>query len=390
MRLVYIAFVCVALLSAACSTTTDGLAVKDTNDSKKPTVDITKLDVGSYPTTPSPPLGVAGDPIRGALVEAQRMSENVIGPWEVDAALTQSTGGATAIVTPADLVKIDAEPFAAAAGRHGFVNGYTSPRRADHKNLVNAVLRFADPGSASAASVEFGDIAAKTGRGVRRIPIPGHPDTLAATYTESQDSKQQWTAVRAFTAHGPYVFMQVAYADDGLESAVGLVADTIDLQGPAIDEFRATDPSEFADISLDPTGLLARTLPLPADEATPRDNITLERRGALHLQRDALLAAALFNESGMDLMANGRTVVYQTRDVEGATVIVDGFYGEVQAESESAEPVKNLPDSRCVEFSPSWFYCLGVADRYAIETSSDSLLDAQQQVAAQYVMLFSD
>jgi hypothetical protein len=388
MRLGYIALVSVALLSAACSTTVDGSAVKGTNASKAPTVDISKLDVGPYPTKPSRPLGIAGDPMRGALVEAQRMSENVIGPWEVDAALTHSTGGATVLLNPADLAKADSQPFVAAAGRHDFVNGFTSPRRADHKFLVNAVLRFADPGSASAAAVEFGDIAAKTGTGVRRTPIPGHPDTLAATYFEPQDSKQ-WTAVRAFTAHGPHVFMQLAHADDGLEPAVGLVAETIDLQGPAIDEFRATDPSEFADISLDPTGLLARTLPLPADEATPRDNITLEQRGALHFQRDAMLAAALFDESGTDLVANGGTVVYQTKDVAGAARIVEGFYDEVRPESDAAEPVNNLPGSRCVEFSPSWFYCLGVADRYAIETSANSLLDAQQKVAAQYAMLLS-
>jgi hypothetical protein len=35
------------------------------------------------------------------------------------------------------------------------------------------------------------------------------------------------------------------------------------------------------------------------------------------------------------------------------------------------------------------FYCLGAADRYAIETTSDKLLDAQQQVAAQYAILVS-
>jgi hypothetical protein len=228
------------------------------------------------------------------------MSENVVGPWGVDDALTASMSGATVLLNPADMAKANAQQFAAAAGRHGFVNGFTSPRNADNRLLVNAVLRFADPRSAKAAA------------------------------------------------------------------------------------------AEFAAISLDPTGLLARTLPLPEDEGTPRDNITLGPHGALHFQRDATHAAELFAESGMDLGANGRTVVYQTKDADGAARIADGFYAEVQAESDAAAPVKNLPDSRCVEFSASWFYCLGVADRYAIEASSDTLLDAQQQVAAQYVMLFSD
>ena len=86
---------------------------------------------------------------------------------------------------------------------------------------------------------------------------------MAASYTLTEGSTgKQWSAVRAFTAHGPYVFMQLAQAVDGLDPAVGLVAKTIDKQAPTIDQFRATDPSEFADISLDPTGLLARTLPV--------------------------------------------------------------------------------------------------------------------------------
>src|SRR5829696_4463843 len=89
MRLAYSAFVSMALLfSAACSTAVEGSAVKDTRAPSGPTIDISKLDVGPYPTEPSQPLGVTGDPLRGLLVEAQRMANNVVGPWEVDSALT--------------------------------------------------------------------------------------------------------------------------------------------------------------------------------------------------------------------------------------------------------------------------------------------------------------
>jgi hypothetical protein len=379
----YIVLVSLALSSVACTTTVHGSALKAPNAPSTPTVDVSTLDVGPYPTEPSQPLGVAGDPVRGALAEAQRMVANVVGPWQVDSAVTLSTGGNTVMVSAADLARVDSGPYAAAAGRHNFVNGFAATRRAEEgKILINAVLRFADPGSATAAVAEFGGIAAKTGSGVHRTPIPGHPETLAASYTD-----KQWTAVRAFTAHGPYVFMQLAHATAGLEPATRLVAKTIDLQGPAIDEFGATDPSEFADISLDPTGLLARTLPLSADEASPRENVVNEPDAEVHFQRDALVAEELFAESGTDLVATARTVVYQAKDTEGAARIVDGFLDEVELEAYEAEPVANLPDSHCVELSATWFYCLGVADRYAIEATSDTLLDAQQQVAAQYAML---
>src|SRR6476619_7845458 len=92
MRFAYIAVISVALFSAACTTAVDGSAVKETGAAQGPTVDISKLDAGPYPTEPSQPLGVTGDPLRGTLVEAQRMANNVVGPWEVDSTLTKWFG----------------------------------------------------------------------------------------------------------------------------------------------------------------------------------------------------------------------------------------------------------------------------------------------------------
>src|SRR5690349_13322319 len=301
MRLAYIAIVSLALLSAACSSTVDGSAVKPSGAAAGPSIDVSKLDVGPYPTQPAQPLGVTGDPDRGVFVESQRMANNVIGPWEVDPAVTGWFGfGATVLPNVGALAQIGPETFAAAASQHGFINGFASARTAEgQKILLNAVLRFADGSAATAAATEFGDIAAKTGEAVQPAQIPGHPDTKAASYTQTEGmTGKKWSAVRAFTAHGQYVFMQLAQAVDGMDPAVGLVAKTIDLQGPAIDNFRATDPSEFADISLDPTGLLARTIPVPEKEATPIQNATYEQRGALQFQSDPARSAKLFAEVG--------------------------------------------------------------------------------------------
>src|SRR5690348_14803154 len=77
MRLALLAFVSVAVLSAACSSTVDGSAVKSSGAAAGPTIDVSKLDVGPYPTQPSQPLGQAGDPDRGVFVESQRMANNV-------------------------------------------------------------------------------------------------------------------------------------------------------------------------------------------------------------------------------------------------------------------------------------------------------------------------
>jgi hypothetical protein len=354
-------------------------------------VDISKLDVGPYPTEPSAPLGVAGDPMRGALIEAQRMANNVVGPWEVDSTLTKWFGlGAMVLKSPDALSLIGPEQFAPAAGRHDFINGFATSRAAEgQKILLNAVLRFADDGSAAAAAADLGDVAQKTGAPpVQRATIPGHPDAQAASYTVTENGTgKKWAAVRSFTAHGPYVFTQLAQVADGLDVAIGLVAKTIDMQGPLIDQFRATDVSEFADISIDPTGLLARTLPVPEKEATVVQNTTYEQRGALQFQSDPARSAKLFADTGADLVAMAKTNVYETKDAEGAGKIVDGFFAELQPTSQPAEPVVNLPGSRCLQLEDKTFYCLGTADKYAIETTSKNLLDARQQVAAQYAML---
>lgn len=382
-----------ALVLGACSSTVQGTAIKGEGGRLAPTVDVNKLDVGRYPITPSAPLGVAGNPMRGVLIEAQRMANNVVGPWEVDSSLTGSFGlGAIALKSAQALGLIGPQQLIAIVGKHTFVNGFSSSRVAEGKLiLLNAVLRFADAASAAAAAAELGDAVLHVSDPPgRQAPIPGHPEALAASYPVTENATgKQWTAVRAFTPHGPYVFMQLAQAVDGLDPAAALVAKTIELQAPRIDQFRATDPSEFADISLDPTGLLARTLPVPEKQATVVQNTTYEQRGALHFQSDPARSATLFTQTGMDLVAMAKTNVYQTRDADGARKIIDGFFAEVQPTSKPANGVRNLDGSHCLQLADKSFYCLAAADRYAIEASGPTLLDTQQQVAAQYVMLMN-
>jgi hypothetical protein len=383
------------MLIGACTSNVGGTPVKaEGGGLLQGSIDVDKLDVGPYPTEPSSPLGVTGDPRLGVVVEAQRMANNVVGPWEVDPALTASFGfGAMVLPNAQALTLIGPGELATVAGGHGLINGFASARVAENKKmLLNAVLRFGDEGSATAAAADLGKTALAQ-RGVdgpaQTVPIPNHPDAQANQYATIDRMAGKWTAVRSFTAHGSYVLMQLAQATEGLDPALALVAKAIELQVPVIDDFRATDPSEFADISLDPTGLLARTLPVPENEATPTQNATYEQRGALHFQSDPVRSAKLFTDTGTDLVAMAKTNVYQTKDGGGAAGIVDEFFAELEPTSQPANPVKNMPGSRCLQLEDTGFYCLATADRYAIETSGPNLLDTQQQVAAQYVMLMS-
>ena len=383
------------LMSAACTSIVDGAPTKAAGAAPQSAIDIDQLDVGPYPTKPRPPLGVAGDPTQGVLLEAQRMANHVIGPWEADQSLTGSFGfGALALPTVSDVTLIGPAEIAGVAGRHHFVNGFASARTEENKKvLVNAVLRFKDDADAVAAATEMGEISVKQ-QGLdgpaRKAAIPGHPETQASTYTATDPQIGKFNAVRSFTAHGRYVLMQLAQSTDSVDAAIQLVAKSIDLQGPEIDRFRATDVAEFADITVDPDGLLARTIPVDEQDATVTQNATYEARGALHFQSDPVRSAKLFSDSGTDLVAMAKTTVYEAADAGGAARIVEGFLAELQPISQPASAVPNLPGTRCLRFEDGGFYCLATAEEYAIEAGGSNLLDAQQLAAAQYVMLVSN
>src|SRR4051812_21390819 len=280
-----------AMLLASCSTAINGEAVKAAGGPPPGQIDVALLDVGNYPTKPRP-VGTAGNPELGAIVEGQRMANYVTGPWEVDPTLIRGSANGALVIKNAGAVKfVLPEPLAAPAARHNFITGYYTAREdTDHKELDNAVLRFADPASAADAAKEIGDAAAAepvVNPPVTPAPIPGHPDTagLSQTFTESA-KKLQWTQVRAFTAHGPFVLVMSAQATDNLDTAVGLIAKALDLQVPLIDQFTPTDSARLAELPVDPTGLLARTLPISPTAASVNQLAVYQRRGSLQLQAD--------------------------------------------------------------------------------------------------------
>jgi hypothetical protein len=142
-------------------------------------------------------------------------------------------------------------------------------------------------------------------------------------------------------------------------------------------------------LPLDPTGLLARTLPIAPKEATLVQRTVYERQGALHFQADPVASTATFDRAGMDLLARAKTLVYQARDNAGAQLMSDAFVAETAAGAAPAEAVPGLPGSRCLALQGGGHFCYAVADRYLIEVNTMQLADAQQRVSAQYVMLMT-
>jgi len=387
-----------ALVLAACGSNTGAAGGADpapsaaaTTSAPPAVVDPKLLDVGNYPTVPFPPLGAAGSAEAGALADAKQMADFVVGPWEIDASVINPYLDSFYVINGATaLLQLGPETVAAAAGRHGFINGFASERQATDKIvLVNAVLRFPDPAAAAAASTDMGDAAATfpiAGVTPTVVPIPGHPDSVASTYPFTpHGSDQSRATIRSFTPHGPYVLMQFVQTIDGVEHAAELVAKTIDAQGPSIDQFKAADPGALDAVPLDPTGLLAKAL--PTTQGATAKNAVYDTRGAAHFQSDPIASTKLFKDNGVTEVAMAKTNVYQAKDAAGAVAITDSFGMEVTAEgTKPAAPVPAIPHSHCMAF-PKGFYCVAPAGRYAIEARGEQLRDVQQQVAAQYVIL---
>ncbi|BBZ15171.1 DUF7373 family lipoprotein [Mycobacterium branderi] len=375
-------------------------------------VDVASLNTGNYPTTPAPPLGNAGSEEQGRVLEAQRLANNVVGPWEVDPALVTGISFQTSVIEDMSpginkgFGNITDSKIAEAAQPDHFLLGFASTRRMEGpelaRRLTNAVLRFADPASAAAAAADMSAKALTVNVDIyqkRPMPIPGHSDAQASTYDLPDDETHgKVGAVMSFTPHGTYVLYQYATSKDGVDAAAQLISGTLDRQKPLIDRFYAADPAGFADLPRDPTGLLARVLPRTGTYAdNPNMMAVFEPRAALNYQLDPIKDAENFNKAGVAHVAAGKTNVYETIDETAAGQLRDAFADEVttllQPPDKPAEPVPHLPGSKC--FAPTGkdpnasFSCYAVADRYLIEASSGQLSDTQQQTAAQYRMLMA-
>ena len=387
------------LIVAACTTVTDGAAHRSPGGPPPGAVDVSLLDTGNYPTRPAAPIGAAGTPEKGAITEGVRMAEHVVGPWEVDAKLTQGVRPTTVYQSPASLQQLLLERDAAVAGRHNFVTGFSSARRTepDRVSLVNAVLRFPDPQSAAAAVTEFGEVALQPNDDLptaQPVPVPNHPGTRASTFeTTPPGSTAPETSVSAYTAQGPFVLHQFADTPDGVGPAVDMIAKTLDKQIPAIDAFVPTPVSELAGLPVDDGGLLARTIPESGDAIPAGANQVYRPDAALHFQSSPVTSAQLFADTGMDLWARGKASVYRVRDGEAAAKTFEQFVSEAQdSGGKPVAPVPNMPDSHCTQHDEplsTYVVCFAAVDRYLIEAGSAQIADAHQLTAAQYAMLMA-
>lgn len=378
-----------------CSSTVSGVAAKAPEQSDSDGVNVALMDTGRYPTRAGHPFGTAGDPQMGAYLEAVRMAEFVVGPWEVDATLKNMAVFNTGPVSNVRGLKNDIgeEPLNIAAA-HGFIAGFStsrsSPEPGPQKALVNLVMRFSDTDSAAAAAQEMAEKASQPSDAPKQpVPIPRHPEAMAS----GCDLVNRGKTVQSYSAHGSYVLYQWANATAGVDPGTQLVAGILDLQTARIDGFALTDPAKLADLPIDPTGqMLARAMPPPqGQDALPYAGV-YPPGGALHFEQDPRESASLFTSTGVEMVAyRWGPTVYEAHDDQGAARVADRFIADT-GDAKPTGAVRGLPVAKCFAARDSIdnkaiFECLARADRYAFSAIALQETDAKQMVSAQYRIL---
>ncbi|MUL77691.1 hypothetical protein [Mycolicibacterium sp. CBMA 226] len=395
-----------ALTVAGCAHTEAGKAEGGAH--APATVDVTLLGSGNFPVTPTPPLGVAGTPLVGAQIDARRMADNVVGPWEVDPQMVMAGLSRALVITDAAaLSTIMPAGVADAVKAHNLLYGFASDRLdSEQWRLMNAVLRFPDAGAATAAANDLAAAVVGLSPALDRpVPIGGHPEARATTYSYNAGAgADQPVTVYSFTPHGQYVLSQLVYAPQQ-DGAAAAIAATLDTQVPRIDQFVPTDPAQFATLAVDPTGLLSHTMSPPTFPDPPSNRPlstkagTYLPRAALHFQDDPIDTAPLFSAAGLQAMTYNHTTVYRVRDAAAAAKLVNDLADLAARVEVAAHPVNAvdfLPGSRCVqsEVDPtmtngSIFYCFAALNNSVISVHNASDTGARQETAAQYKMLLA-
>lgn len=336
------------------------------------------LEPGDYPTaridTPADP-----DPqLRSTINDGHRLAAHVVVPAEVDPAFEQVIIIKTLTLTSPETVSaiLANDAYTDIATKHGFLVGFASTRQSDnHAELLNAVLQFPTPNAATAAAEEMtGTIAAQ------HITIPRHPAAAGSVDPTTHE-------LRAVTAHGNCVLYQQVTDPAGDAAAAELAAKTLDLQTPRADTAVPADPQVYA---FPPDeGLLHFVLP-----TSPTVNVGLyPAAGALHFLNEPVPTGQALTSGKVNRVAIGKAVVYESADSTAAHTFFGKRAGIINRQARPTDGVTGLPWARCFDrgdrapMGVDRFRCVADAGRYTFETVSTDRRDAQQQLAAQYILL---
>ena len=377
-------------LLAACTTVTSGEATKDPSFKPGDAI-VSLLNPGNYPTAPKPGPAMKPGAESGRIIDGERMGEYVVGPWEVDPQLLNIGFTSTGLLL--NVVSLLSSELDQLAQQHHLIYGFGSGRHtavnADHlRKLQNTVLRFPSPDEAAAAASGFYAQHPRTHDSSTRlnIPVPGHPESQALQFTMPDGT----FATSIISPHGPFVLIQGGTAQESADVSMQLALRALDLQVRRIDDFKPTDPGQFATMQTDPDGLLRLTAPTKEHNGNQGLWGPL---GILHFDDDPIETAAALTAAGVDAVSARGTHLYRAKDTPAATQLAQQFAEPDRTNhSEPGPTVPGLPSAKCraidaADVNARIYHCTASLDRWVYTASSLQPFDAAQRMASQYLLL---
>lgn len=399
-----------AALAACNDDSTDSAAPESAEQSNTEGVDESALDTGDYATDPAEEFGKPTAEQIGD-IEGQRLAEYSILPFEADPAFTE--GGQFPVPVLRSLSNISGllpenatEIFGEAPINAGYtVGGATkSTEDSDQSNYQHSVLSFAtaDETGRIANDLHNADVSASTEGPATAEEVPGQPETLVTSMPLGEGESAD-VRVRAFTAHGPYLFIdQFIVPSDQKDKALESIGRAVGQQIPLADQFPRTPNSDepgggeesWPDVDQDKVLIYALREDSEDAALLGADGSVFGPRGTAGLRLNSDVWLDLLQEVGAEHTAISATYVFRASDDEGAEKIVNEYRREFEEHGAAeVEGPLGLPDALCVDDSSSLSpkKCVIQVGRYVAEIpelQGDADFEAvKQRTAAQYMIL---
>ena len=374
-----------------------------------PSVDVSALDTGTYPTSPRPQFGKATEDDIIA-VEGQRLAQFVLAPFEVDRDLTVVQSPTGIIKNPAGVSMVINQKSSTVLANKQLIYGFTTSARTSdtlirqraNRSLRHMVLRYATADAARDAAQQMADLVAA---GDNRTPtaLPG-----TSTLVVDQDFGERVAKI-AITAHNTYVlYDSYSTTPEHTDLAEPVIRRSLAQQRTLIDKFLATPTKDEARAQgitgssaprIDANKVLVYALPLSDSElAADTGDVDGQRRravygprGLAHFSTDPYGDFTVLTDAGATVNAVERTTVYRAATPDGAENIVSAFTSANLGGGgwgPAASP-PGLPNATCQASrdGTSTRWCVVAVGRYVGAASSKDEVDAHRQISAQYVIL---
>lgn len=383
-----------------------GLLLGCAVDSDEPVageIDIRTLDVGPYSVTRRVYDQAAG--AQGVIVEAARMTAAVAPTVRIDPSLSIGRSGDHQVIVDVDEVVprpglTDASKSVlersrlvmgyAAGGSDTELAGENEPPSAT--TISTTLLRYPDTGTADLVAAELGNAEfAAAGDRNRTLTLPEYP-------TAHIHWQPGVPAVGIFLAHKEFVLVVSVRRPRAEESdLLDWARKALDVQVPTLDRFRPTPESEFANLKVDPDGLLARTVTRYPDNRRPNvETFTVHSPNRL-VNGDSNQGRRLrvFDDAGVEVVALMDTdLLYPARDPQAARTLLAVLVDRRSEDYLIVDGPSGVPDVRCMSLrdqaNPGDFHlakCYVVHGRYVATLNGKDLADLRQRAAAQYALL---